>query len=202
MPSFLALSDIGANDDRQSRIDDGTVATHQAPAARSCSGWLAAGGTERAHDRSPALHARRLLQADSDREFVPSGALSHTDALSRQARRVGRRTSSTHRDQHLHEQRPTCRLPSPGLGLIFDHTLEREGGTLFKGVKRALRTDVMFRKINSEPMADERVSAFEMEGGADGGALGGGGGERTRGPAGPAGPAGPELRRAGASSPR
>ena len=61
----------------------------------------------------------------------------------------------------------TSNVPSPGLGLIFDHTLEREGGTLFKGVKHALRADVMFRKINSEPTADERVSAFETEGGTD-----------------------------------
>lgn len=56
----------------------------------------------------------------------------------------------------------TSILPSPGLGLIFDHTLEHEGATLVKGVKHALRTDVMFRKRDSQPTAYQRVSAEQF----------------------------------------
>lgn len=45
------------------------------------------------------------------------------------------------------ETRTSVVTPTAGLGLVFDHELMHEGAELLEGVKYALRTDVMFRKL-------------------------------------------------------
>ena len=42
--------------------------------------------------------------------------------------------------------------PRGGLGLVFDHELLHEGATLIAGVKHALRTDVMYRRVQGKPI--------------------------------------------------
>ena len=42
-------------------------------------------------------------------------------------------------------------MPAAGLALVFDHTLLHEGALLKKGVKYAMRTDVMFRAVENVP---------------------------------------------------
>ena len=59
--------------------------------------------------------------------------------------------------------------PRGGLGLVFDHELLHEGATLIAGVKHALRTDVMYRRVQGsyikfaslEEMLSLRQARFE-----------------------------------------
>lgn len=48
-------------------------------------------------------------------------------------------------------ERETSVVPREGLGLLFDHDLHHEGARLERGIKYALRTDVMFRRVDAMP---------------------------------------------------
>ena len=55
---------------------------------------------------------------------------------------------------------------SGGLALVFDHHLMHEGAVLLKGVKYAIRTDVMFRRVAEDAQAPPVVQPTGQAGGA------------------------------------
>lgn len=66
------------------------------------------------------------------------------------------------RDQH----QITSVVPRGGLALVFDHHLMHEGAVLLKGVKYAIRTDVMFRRVAEDAQAPPVVQPTGQAGGA------------------------------------
>lgn len=52
-----------------------------------------------------------------------------------------------------HDGRATSVVPCAGLGLFFDHVLVHEGAAVREGIKHAVRTDVMYRRVARPPHA-------------------------------------------------